>query len=156
MHPQPHPAMAQLERFIGSWQLAMTFEGFQVPGRVVSTFEWLEHGTLLAERTVAENTDGVPEELLAASPLPTTRVIGYDDTAEIYSLLYVDSRSVARVYQMRLTADRWEIWRDAPGFGQRYVGEFDADGRTIAGRWEKSLDNQTWELDFHLTYTKVT
>lgn len=155
MHPKPHPAMAHLERFIGRWHLAMTFGGVEVPGRVVSTFEWLEHGTLVAERTVAETVEGVPEDLLAASPLPTTRVIGYDDTAETYSVLYVDRRAVARVYLMRVTADRWEIWRDAPGFGQRYVGEFDADDRTITGRWEKSSDNQTWELDFHLTYTRV-
>jgi hypothetical protein len=76
MHPKPHPAMAQLERFIGGWSLAMTFEGFQVPGRVVSTFEWLEHGTLVVERTVAESIEGVPEDLLAASPLATPPVIG--------------------------------------------------------------------------------
>jgi hypothetical protein len=154
MHPKPHPALRQLERFIGTWNLTMSFGGQEIGG-VTSTFEWLEHGTLLAERTVAGTTEDVPADLLASSPLPTTRVIGYDDAFEAYSVLYVDNRAVARVYQMRLTDDRWEIWRDAPGFGQRYIGEFDADGRTISGRWEKSFDNKVWEHDFFLTYTKV-
>jgi len=156
MHPKPHPALAKLERFIGKWNLTMTFEGGHAMGGVASTFEWLEGGAFLVERTVAENTEGVPADLLAVSPLPATRVFGYDDTAETYGMLYADNRAVARVYQMRLAGDRWEIWRDAPGFGQRFVGEFDADRRTIAGKWEKSFDNQTWEHDFFLTYTKAT
>lgn len=155
MHPKPHPAMRQLERFIGRWDLTMTFAGQTIGGGVTSTFEWLENGTLLVERTVAGATEDVPADLLANSPLPTTRVMGYDDAAKIYSVLYVDNRTVARVYQMSLGSDRWEIWRDAPGFGQRYIGEFDADGRTIAGRWEKSFDNKTWEHDFYLTYVRV-
>jgi hypothetical protein len=155
MHPRPHPAMRHLERFIGDWDLTATFGGQAMKG-VTSTFEWLENGALVVERTVAVTTDDVPEELLANSPLPTTRVIGYDDSSEIYSVLYVDARAVARVYQMRLTPDRWEIWRDAPGFGQRFIGEFDADGHTISGRWEKTFDNKTWEHDFFLTYTRAT
>lgn len=76
-------------------------------GGVTSTLEWLENGTLVVERTVAESTEGVPADLLASSPLPATRVIGYDDTAETYRMLYVDRRAVARVYQMRITVDRW-------------------------------------------------
>jgi hypothetical protein len=155
MHPRQHPALKHLERFVGKWNLTMSFAGQDVGG-VTSTFEWLEHGTLLVERTVAEATDDVPADLLASSPLPTTRVIGYDESAETFSMLYVDHRAVARVYQMRLTPERWEIWREAPGFDQRYIGEFSADGRTISGSWEKRFDSKTWEHDFYLTYTKAS
>jgi hypothetical protein len=43
-----------------------------------------------------------------------------------------------------------------PGFAQRPSGEFDAGGRRISGRREKSIDNENWEHDFFLTYTRVT
>jgi hypothetical protein len=149
----PHPALAQLERFIGTWDVTANFGG-QVMGGVAVTFEWLEGGAFLVERTVAENLDGVPAEILANSPLPTTRIIGYDDSAEVFTVLYADRRGVARVYQMRLVGDRWDMARDAPGFGQRFTAEFDAEGRTISGRWEMSSDNETWEHDFAMTYAR--
>jgi hypothetical protein len=41
-------------------------------------------------------------------------------------------------------------------FRQRFTGEFSADGRTISGRWETSQDGSTWELDFDLTYRRLT
>jgi hypothetical protein len=149
----PHPALAQLERFIGTWDVTANFGG-QVMGGVTATFEWLEGGAFVIERNLLEAAADVPAEILANSPLPTTRIVGYDDSAETFTVLYADRRGVARVYQMRLTDNRWEVWRDAPGFGQRFIAEFDAEGNTIAGRWEISLDNQNWELDFPLTYTR--
>lgn len=154
MQPTPHPVLAGLERLVGAWELTMTFEEQEVTG-IRSTFEWLEGGAYLLERTVWSTPDQVSAEVLANSPMPVTRIIGYDDTAETFSVLFADGRAVARVYQMRLIGDRWEVWRDVPGFAQRYVGEFDAGGRTISGRWEISLDNQTWEHDFYLTYARV-
>jgi hypothetical protein len=49
----------------------------------------------------------------------------------------------------------WRLWREAPGFWQRFVGTFSDDGRTISGRWEKSVDGLKWEHDFDLNYTKT-
>ncbi|HEY8472329.1 MAG TPA: hypothetical protein VIL37_06785 [Natronosporangium sp.] len=152
MHPKPHQALAQLERFVGTWDVTATFGG-EPAGGVTVSFEWLEGGAYLLQRSVAEAIDA-PPEVLATLPFPAVQIFGYDDTAEVYTALYADGRGVARVYQMRLTGNRWEIWRDAPGFGQRFIGEFDPDGRVITGRWELSRDNQTWEHDFHMTYTK--
>lgn len=149
----PHPALAQLERFIGTWDVTATF-GDQTMAGVTATFDWREGGAFVVQQSVAEDVADVPAELLANSPLPTIQIIGYDDTAETFTALYADRRGVARVYQMRVTGDRWELWRDAPGFGQRFVGDFDASGRVISGRWEMSRDNQTWEHDFTMTYTK--
>jgi hypothetical protein len=149
----PHAALAQLERFIGTWDVTANFGG-QVMGGVTATFGWLEGGAFVVERSVMEAADDVPAEILANSPLPTTRIIGYDDSAEMFTVLYADRRGVARVYQMRLVGDRWDMARDAPGFGQRFTAEFDAEGRTISGRWEMSSDNETWEHDFAMTYTR--
>ena len=70
-------------------------------------------------------------------------------------MLYFDSRGVSRVYQMSLSDGVWKMWREAPGFSQRFMGTWSSDGRTIRGRWEESGDGSHWEHDFDLTYTKV-
>ena len=50
----------------------------------------------------------------------------------------------------------WKMWREAPGFWQRYEGRVSQNGKTITTRWEKSSDGTTWEHDFDVTYTKVS
>ena len=47
------------------------------------------------------------------------------------------------------------MWREAPGFFQRFTGTFSDDNNTITGRWEGSRDGSNWEPDFDMTYTKV-
>ena len=49
----------------------------------------------------------------------------------------------------------WTLWREFPGFSQRFHGTFSDDGNIITARWEKSSDGSNWERDFDLTYTKV-
>ncbi len=66
-----------------------------------------------------------------------------------------DSRANARIYEMSLKDGVWWLWREAPGFWQRFNGTFSADGRTIKGRFEKSSDGSAWEYDFDVTYMKI-
>lgn len=87
-------------------------------------------------------------------PPNSISVIGRDDSAKAYSLLYFDSRGVSRLYEMSLEDGAWKRWREAPGFSQRFIGTF-SDGNTITTRWEKSSDGVNWEYDLDLTYTKV-
>ena len=79
---------------------------------------------------------------------------------------YFDSRGVKRLFLMTLEGSTWTIWRapgedwngpDGPGFNQRYIGEISADGRSIAGRWERGLGDagDEWELDFPFDYVRV-
>ena len=49
----------------------------------------------------------------------------------------------------------WRLWRDAPGFSQRYAGTFSDDGRTIDGAWEICEDGATWRRDFGIVYTRT-
>jgi hypothetical protein len=58
------------------------------------------------------------------------------------------------VYEMSLRDGVWKLWRDSPGFSQRFTGTFGDDGNTITGFWEKSGDGEAWEHDFDLAYTK--
>ena len=57
---------------------------------------------------------------------------------------------------MTLSDGVWKIWRDAPGFNQRFTGTLSDDGNTITGQYEFSSDGTTWSKDFDLTYRKVT
>jgi hypothetical protein len=56
---------------------------------------------------------------------------------------------------MALAEGEWRIWREAPGFNQRYTGKLSDDGRSITGRWEFSEDGKSWNVDFDLNYTKA-
>jgi hypothetical protein len=58
------------------------------------------------------------------------------------------------VYRMTFTDNVWTIWRNAPGFNQRFLATLSADGDTLDGRWEISKDGQTWNLDFELSYVR--
>jgi hypothetical protein len=142
--PMSNPALARLSAFVGAWQWEASVDG-QPIGRGPTVFAWQEGGAFLVEHTGAEQPE-FPS---------STAIFGCDDTTETYCMVQVDSRSVSRIYQMRLREGVWKLWRNAPGFSQRFEGTFSDDGRTITGRWEKSTDGAQWEHDFDLIYTRV-
>lgn len=152
-----NPLLRRLDVLVGEWELRASVQGQPVGGRAWTRFEWVEGGVFLAQRSDADPPPpGTPPEWVENRPFPVTTIIGLDDSAERFWMLYADARGVFRVYQMSLADGQWRIWRDAPGFFQRFIGAVSDDGTTITARWEKSWDGSNWELDFNLTYTKVT
>jgi hypothetical protein len=89
------------------------------------------------------------------APFPTRAVFGLDDATGEFAMLYADGRGVHRVYRMTFDGAVLTIWRDAPGFGQRFTGTLSPDGSAIDGRWEASPDGVTWTLDFEVAYTRA-
>jgi len=85
----------------------------------------------------------------------STQLVGADDAHDECTVLYYDSRGVYRVYRMTVGDGEWRMWRNAPKFNQRYIGEIGKDGRTITGQWESSEDGKSWKVDFDLNYEKV-
>jgi hypothetical protein len=65
-------------------------------------------------------------------------------TFEWLAVFHYDSRGVSRVYQMTFDQRLWRMWRDAPGFHQRFSGTLADDGGSIRAAWEKSPDGSTW------------
>jgi hypothetical protein len=125
-------------------------------GRGRTAFEWLEGGAFLVQHADAEPAPAsAPAEWVANSPFPLATIIGLDDSSQTFCMLYADSRGVFRVYQMSLSHGIWKIWREAPGFHQRFTGTFSDDGTAITAYWEGSRDGSNWEHDFDLTYRKV-
>ncbi len=144
-------AESPLARLVGTWEFEPLVEGRSM-GRGRATFEWIEDGAFLLERSDAEWTDpGWVEN----APGTTQAVIGFDDTTDEVVQLYADDRGVFRVYRGTLTDEEWRLQRAAPDFHQRFVGVFGDGGRTIDGRWETSTDGAAWELDFPITYRKL-
>jgi hypothetical protein len=47
------------------------------------------------------------------------------------------------------------MWRDAPGFSQRFTGTISQDGSSIRAAWQKSPDGSSWEHDFDLIYARL-
>jgi hypothetical protein len=88
---------------------------------------------------------------------PSARwAIGRDESGADYKVLYSDNRGVSRVYEMSLSEGLWQLWRNSPGFSQRFEGRVSRDRRTIASQWEKSFDGATWEHDFDVSYTRLS
>jgi hypothetical protein len=49
----------------------------------------------------------------------------------------------------------WRMWRDAPGFSQRFDAKVGAGRTEITGSWQKSVDGGlTWKHDFKVRYTR--
>ena len=144
-----NPALDQLAPFIGEWSIEITNMSFDPDRSAIvrghSSFDWLEGGAFLLQQSEIANPD-FPR---------STAVIGPDEGAETYRMLYYDSRGVSRIYRMSLSGGIWTLWRDFPGFSQRFNGEFSEDGSVITAYWEKSSDGSNWERDFDLTYTKA-
>jgi hypothetical protein len=148
-HFKSNPALDQLAPFIGEWNIEITAMSFDPdPSAVVrghSSFAWLEGGAFLIQHSEISHSD-FPR---------STAIVGPDEEAGTYRMLYYDSRGVSRIYRMTYSGEIWTIWRDFPGFSQRYHGTFSEDGRIITARWEQSSDGSNWEHDFALTYTSV-
>jgi hypothetical protein len=137
--PKSNPALKNMGRLVGKWDIELIFladPSNKIQGQAV--FGWLE-----GEAFVIEHFGS------------SIWIIGPDDSTETYCTLYHDERGVSRVYQMSLRGDTWKLWRNAPGFSQRFEGKLSDDDNTITAHWEKSSDGSTWEYDFDLTYKRV-
>ncbi len=148
--PRPNPALQSLEVLVGEWQMELSNASFlpspseTVKGQV--SFEWAQDGAFLLLRM----GDKPP------SPPAALWLISRDESTPNYIVLYYDARSVSRVYEMSFSEGVWKMWRNSPGFSQRYEGKISRDGLTVTAQWEKSSDGATWEHDFDVTYRKLS
>lgn len=70
-------------------------------------------------------------------------------------MLYFDERGVSRKFEVTLRDNIWKMWRNAPGFSQRFTGTILDGGSTILGQSELSRDDTSWQDDLELTYQRV-
>jgi hypothetical protein len=143
-----NPALAQLQFLAGRWEMELSEASFlpdpdaRLHGSVA--FDWIEEGAALVMRMGDAGT-------------PTaTWIIGRDEAEAGYQVLYADDRGVSRIYQMSFSEGAWQMWRDNPGFSQRFSAQVSPDQAEITGSWQKSADDgATWEHDFKVRYSRT-
>ena len=142
----PNPALKPFDVLIGNW--TMTGKHRLFPDTVAhgrTSFEWLENGAFLVMRSEIDEP-GIPSGLA---------IFGSDESAQEYYMLYFDERGVSRVVHVTMQENVWKMWRNAPGFSQRFTGTLLDGGKAILGVWELSEDDSTWQKDLELTYQRV-
>lgn len=151
-----NPVLRRLDTLVGEWQMQASVSGRAMAlGR--TAFAWLDGGAFLVQHAEADPPlPSTPDVWVENSPFPVTAVIGLDDSTDTFSMLYADARGVCRVYGMSLADGVWRIWRDAPRFHQRFMATFSDDGTAVTGHWESSPDGETWEVDFDVSYTRIS
>ncbi|WP_052372530.1 hypothetical protein [Amycolatopsis taiwanensis] len=140
-----NPALQPLELLVGDWEMDLFNAEFlpdpETRVRGSATFAWVEQGAALVMRQ-GDNA---------------TWIIGRDDSADDFHVLYSDNRGVSRVYRMTFDGHRWTLQRNTAEFSQRFEATIGTEGTTIEGRWEKSFDaGENWQHDFNINYTKTT
>jgi hypothetical protein len=138
------PELAAFDRLVGAWTSEAThpmFPSTLVHGRM--SYEWLEGERFLIQRSSNDHPD-FPDSI---------SVIGFAE--EELTAHYFDSRGVFRVYRIAMEGDTLRMWRDAPGFSQRMEGTLSEDGATLALAGQLSRDDETWEDDLAVTYTRA-
>jgi hypothetical protein len=110
--PTAEQALKEIEVLVGEWsQTATPAGGEPWPGEAKTTFEWLEGGQLLLERSTVEMPEA-PDGVC---------VYGCDAANGTYYQLYTDDRNVCRVYQMSIGKGEWKLWREGEPFNQRFT-----------------------------------
>jgi hypothetical protein len=138
--------MQAFEMLVGEWAIEIRLPGHDgvIGGR--TTFEWLEGGGYLIQRSVADDPR-FPRGVMVVGPaVGGGRIVQH----------YFDSRGIARIYDVSFEQGVLRLWRDDEDFPQRYAGRLSADGRTVDGAWERCDDDGEWVHDFALTYTKIS
>jgi hypothetical protein len=144
-----NPALKRLEILAGDWEMELSNASFlprssgTVTGHI--SFEWLESGAFLV-MYMGHKPPSTPDAIW---------LIGRDESAPNYTVLYYDARKVSRVYEMSFSEGQWKMWRNSPDFSQRFEGKFSDDGNLITAHWEKSTNGSTWEHDFDVKYRRV-
>jgi len=159
METPTESALQPLNRLVGNWSTEATHPA--LPGAVVRgtvAIEWLEGQRFLILRSHNDHPD-FPDAILIVGFTDVDRV-GADAgeptaaSASRLSMHYFDSRGVFRVFEVNIDAEAWHMWRNAPGFSQRFTGTFTDDGSAIVGRWQLSRDDEHWDDDLQILYRR--
>jgi hypothetical protein len=136
------PALDPFDALIGTWATEATHPLVDavVPGSV--TFEWLEGGHFLVQRWHNDH------ELFPDS----ISVIGAPEGGGGLVMESFDSRGVRRTYGVSLDDGVLRMWRDAPGFDQRYSATLRHDA--FQGLWRLARTPGDWQDDLKVTYRR--
>lgn len=137
-----HPGLEPFEALIGTWDTEAThplFDGV-VAGHV--TYEWLEGGRFLVQRSHNDH-ELFPDAIC---------VIGPPEDGDGLVQEYFDSRGVRRTYGISLADGVLHIWRDHPGFDQRMEARIDDDA--YEGVYQLAREPGEWKDDLRVRFRR--
>jgi hypothetical protein len=141
-----NPALEPLSPLVGVWRTTGSHP--LVPGTTFhgrTSFEWHEHGAFLLMRSEIDEPE-IPSAVA---------VIGSDDAAGTFTMVYFDERDISRRYTVEVADGEVRWYRDEAGFAQRMEISVAADGTRLDGRGTMSRDGGPWEDDLQLTYQRL-
>jgi hypothetical protein len=136
------PALAPFDALIGTWATEATHPLVDavVPGQM--SLEWLEGGHYLIQRSHNDH-ELFPDAIC---------VIGAPEDGDGLVMEYFDSRGVRRTYGIALEAGVLRIWRDHPGFDQRFSATL-GDER-FDGLWQLAETPGDWRDDLAVIFIR--
>ncbi len=136
------PGLEPFEALIGSWATEATHPMFDGVVRGSVTFEWLEGGRFLVQRSRTDH-ERFPDAIC---------VIGAPEAGDGLVMEYFDSRGVRRTYGVSLDDGVLRIWRDHPGFDQRFAAKLGQDA--FEGVWQLAETPGDWRDDLKIAYRR--
>ena len=135
--------MEPFDVLTGTWTTAATHPMFDavVPGSI--TWEWLEGGHFVVQRSHNDH-DQFPDAIC---------VIGAPETGEGLVSEYFDSRGVRRTYGVSLDDGVLRQWRDDPAFAQRFSATLAPDA--FEGQWQVAETPGDWRDDLQVSYRRL-
>jgi len=136
------PALEPFDALIGTWAIEATHPAVDAVARGTTTFEWLEGGQFLIQRS-RNDEDVFPDSL---------SVIGRPEAGQGLAMEYFDSRGVRRTYGIALEDGVLRVWRDDPGFAQRFSATLGPDA--FEGLWQLARTPGDWRDDLRVAYRR--
>ena len=136
------PKLEPFDALIGTWATEAKHRLVDAVVRGSVTYEWLEGGRFLIQRSRSEH-ESFPDGI---------SVIGAPESGEGLVMEYFDSRGVRRTYGVSLEDGVLRIWRDDPEFAQRFSAVLEQDA--FEGQWQLARTPGDWHDDLKVTYRR--
>ena len=136
------PALAPFDELIGTWATESTHPQFDGVVLGSTTFEWLDGGHFIVERSRNDH-ELFPDAI---------SVIGAPEAGGRLVMEYFDSRGVRRTYDVSLEDGVLGIWRDDPTFAQRFSATLGRD--SFEGQWQLARTPGDWQDDLKVSYRR--
>jgi hypothetical protein len=136
------PSLEPFDALIGTWDTEATHPMVDAVVQGTVTFEWLEGGHFIVERSHNEH-ELFPDAIC---------LIGAPEDGDGLVMEYFDSRGVRRTYGISLDDGVLRWWRDAPGFDQRFSATLGPDA--FGGVSQVAETPGDWRDDLKVTYRR--
>src|SRR5690349_2717395 len=136
------PALLPFGALIGTWATEATHPLFDAVVAGGVSFEWLEGGHFVVQRSRHED-ERFPDSIC---------VIGAPETGDGLVQEYFDSRGVRRTYRVSIDDGVLRLWRDDPGFAQRFSAPLGRDA--FEGLWQLARTPGDWQDDLKVSYRR--